>query len=232
MLERQPINLRLFEEVTDREMEEAGENLHLSRTLLLDALQKMKQAVTITTLRRELIALKNDVFNSASPIRSDITDDDVVEFIGGHLREDFDQIVSAQTIERAVYYIDRLIKGVVVVSRMAWYTAGDQSRERFDTMVTMLITCRHCGSPDLTKYGIAPNRKQKYRCRTCGRQSRENPGSAAYAPERKEEILRAYQERSSLRGLERTFGVARSTVISWLKKSPLPPAPPNDLDRP
>jgi transposase-like protein len=103
---------------------------------------------------------------------------------------------------------------------MAWYTAGDQSRERFDTMVTMLITCRHCGSPDLAKYGIAPNRKQKYRCRTCRRQSRENPGSAAYAPERKEEILRAYQERSSLRGLERTFGVARSTVISWLKKKP------------
>ncbi len=87
-------------------------------------------------------------------------------------------------------------------------------------MITMLITCRHCGSPDLTKYGSAPNGKQKYRCRTCGRQSRENPGSAAYAPERKEEILRAYQERSSLRGLERTFGVARSTVISWLTKKP------------
>jgi transposase-like protein len=103
---------------------------------------------------------------------------------------------------------------------MAWYTVGDQSRERFDTMITMQITCRHCGSPDLSKYGIAPNGKQKYRCRTCGRQSRENPGSAAYAPERKEEILRAYQERSSLRGLERTFGVARSTVISWLKKKP------------
>src|SRR5262249_19763918 len=68
---------------------------------------------------------------------------------------------------------------VVVVSRMAWYTAGDQSGERVDTMVTMLITCRHCGSPDLTKYGIAPNGKQKYRCRTCGRQSRQNPGSAA-----------------------------------------------------
>jgi transposase-like protein len=53
-----------------------------------------------------------------------------------------------------------------------------------------------------------------------GRQSREYPGSTAYSTERKEEILRAYQERSSLRGLERTFGVARSTVISWLKKSP------------
>jgi insertion element IS1 protein InsB len=44
-------------------------------------------------------------------------------------------------------------------------------------------------------------------------------GIAAYSAERKEAILRAYQERSSLRGLERTFGVARSTVISWLKKA-------------
>jgi IS1 family transposase/transposase-like protein len=92
-------------------------------------------------------------------------------------------------------------------------------------MVTILVTCRHCGSSDLIKYGLAPNGKQKYRCRTCGRQSRENPDSAAYSAERKEEILRAYQERSSLRGLERTFGVARSTVISWLKKKArdLPP---------
>ncbi len=98
-------------------------------------------------------------------------------------------------------------------------------------MVTILITCRHCGSTDLSKYGIAPNGKQKYRCRTCGRQSRENPGSAAYSAERKAEILQAYQERSSLRGLERTFGVARSTVISWLKKSPIPATTPNNLDR-
>ncbi len=95
-------------------------------------------------------------------------------------------------------------------------------------MVTLLVTCRHCGSPDLVTYGIAPNGKQKYRCRSCRRQSRENPGSAAYSTERKEEILRAYQERSSLRGLERTFGIARSTVINWLKKSPTAPTTEKD----
>jgi hypothetical protein len=39
-----------------------------------------------------------------------------------------------------------------------------------------------------------------------------------YTEERKEEILRAYQERSSLRGLRRTFGVSPTTVMSWLKK--------------
>jgi transposase-like protein len=111
---------------------------------------------------------------------------------------------------------------------MVWYTVRGQSRERFDTMITKLITCRHCGSPDLTKYGIAPNGKQKYYCRTCRRQSRENPGSSAYSAQRKEEILHAYQERSSLRGLERTFGVARSTVINWLKKSLTAPTPANN----
>jgi hypothetical protein len=30
--------------------------------------------------------------------------------------------------------------------------------------------------------------------------------------------LRAYHERSHLRGLSRTFGVSRNTVTSWLKK--------------
>ena len=87
-------------------------------------------------------------------------------------------------------------------------------------MIAITLTCRHCGSPNLTKYGIAPNGKQKYFCRECRRQSRENPGTTAYSEQQRETILRAYQERSSLRGLERTFGVARSTVITWLKKSP------------
>jgi transposase-like protein len=88
-------------------------------------------------------------------------------------------------------------------------------------MTTITLECRHCGSSNLTKYGIAPNGKQKYFCRTCRRQSRDNPGSTAYSEDQRETILRAYQERSSLRGLERTFGVARSTVIGWLKKSPV-----------
>ena len=49
--------------------------------------------------------------------------------------------------------------------------------------------------------------------------SRDNPSSNAYSEERREEILRAYEERSSLRGLQRTFGVSRNTVTTWIKKS-------------
>jgi transposase-like protein len=39
-----------------------------------------------------------------------------------------------------------------------------------------------------------------------------------YTEEQREEILRAYQVRSSLRGLTRTFGVACNTVSDWIKK--------------
>jgi transposase-like protein len=85
-------------------------------------------------------------------------------------------------------------------------------------MHTQAPGCRHCGQATLVKYGMAPNGKQKYLCRACGRQSREHPEPPGYSSERREEILRAYQQRISLRDLERLFGVSRSTVIEWLKK--------------
>ena len=82
-------------------------------------------------------------------------------------------------------------------------------------MVTKVITCLHCGSDDIVKNGFAPNGKQKYLCHACTRQSREDPSPNGYT---KEQILSAYQERSSLRGLSRTFGVSPTTVLGWLKK--------------
>jgi transposase-like protein len=85
-------------------------------------------------------------------------------------------------------------------------------------MVTKVITYLHCGSDYIVKNGFAPNGKQKYLCHACTRQSREDPSPNGYTKERKEEILSAYQERSSLRGLSRTFGVSPTTVLGWLKK--------------
>ena len=82
-------------------------------------------------------------------------------------------------------------------------------------------TCVHCGQAgQLVKNGRTENGKQRHRCRACGRNSRPAPGSSAYGEARKDEILRAYQERTSLRGLTRVFGVSRQTVTAWLKKSP------------
>lgn len=85
-------------------------------------------------------------------------------------------------------------------------------------MITVSITCIHCGSEQLMRNGRAPNGKQRYKCRACGRQSRENPASNGYPEQRRAEILSALHERSSLRGIERTFGVSRNTVSAWMKK--------------
>jgi insertion element IS1 protein InsB len=83
---------------------------------------------------------------------------------------------------------------------------------------TIAPECTRCHSLDIVKNGQTKKGKQKFRCNSCGAYGTLNP-EVMYPPERKEEILRAYHERSSLRGLERTFGVARQTVAKWLKKS-------------
>src|ERR1700693_6517558 len=85
-------------------------------------------------------------------------------------------------------------------------------------MVTITLYCAYCGSDALVRDGHAPNGKQKYRCHACRRRSRETPTPNAYSETRREEILHAYQERSSLRGLTRTFGISRTTVSSWIKQ--------------
>jgi transposase-like protein len=85
-------------------------------------------------------------------------------------------------------------------------------------MVTKQVTCHHCGSPKITCHGLTANGKQRYLCQGCGRYSRENPQPNGYTARTREMILRAYDERSSLRGLTRTFGVAGNTVTGWLKK--------------
>ena len=96
--------------------------------------------------------------------------------------------------------------------------------------------CTKCQSTHVVKNGRTKAGKQKYHCQTCGAYGTLNP-SVPYTPERKAEILRAYHERSSLRGIERTFGVTRQTVAKWLKNKaealpglpPLAEATPDDV---
>ena len=59
-------------------------------------------------------------------------------------------------------------------------------------MVTVTICCQHCGSGDLVRNGYTLNGKQRYRCKSCKRQSRENPAPNGYTEERREEIIKAY----------------------------------------
>lgn len=76
--------------------------------------------------------------------------------------------------------------------------------------------CHACESEDIVRNGFDYKGDQKFHCISCGYWGTLEP-QQGYSPERKEEILRAYQERQSMRGIERTFGVARSTLAYWLE---------------
>lgn len=83
------------------------------------------------------------------------------------------------------------------------------------------LKCFHCDSENLVRNGKTENGKQRYFCHDCRKMSREQPQPNGYTPAQREQILAAYQERASLRGLTRIFGVSRNTVTGWLKKKGL-----------
>lgn len=85
-------------------------------------------------------------------------------------------------------------------------------------MITITLKCHHCGSAKLVRDGLTRTGKQRYWCHACQRSSREAPQPGGYSGAEQEQILKAYEERSSLRGLERVFGVSHKTVSVWLKK--------------
>jgi transposase-like protein len=87
--------------------------------------------------------------------------------------------------------------------------------------------CRKCGSKEIVKNGHRANGKQKYKCHSCGSYGTLEV-EPKYSTTRKAEILQAYQERSSMRGISRTFGVARQTLAQWLRDvaAALPDSPP------
>ena len=86
-------------------------------------------------------------------------------------------------------------------------------------MIAKLIvyTCRKCESQNIVKNGHNASGSQQYVCKDCGKRGVLEP-KRGYTEDQKAQILSAYQERSSMRGIQRTFGVSRPTLASWLKK--------------
>ena len=86
-------------------------------------------------------------------------------------------------------------------------------------MITSTLTCTHCASAAVIRYGKTRNGNPRYRCRECKRTFCLNPNVRTVSPEKKAQILAACHERCSLRGVARIFGVSRNTIADWLKKS-------------
>jgi len=85
-------------------------------------------------------------------------------------------------------------------------------------MIQTIIThhCTKCTSINITKNGTDYKGDQKFHCLDCDAYGTLEPRSRTYPKFVKELVLRAYRERSSMRGIERIFGIARQTLARWI----------------
>ena len=81
---------------------------------------------------------------------------------------------------------------------------------------TVVHVCLRCGSDSIRKNGHASNGAQRAKCLACGRTFILQPKGARYDQRFKEQVVAASQDRMSLRGLTRTFGVCRKTILRWV----------------
>jgi DNA modification methylase len=109
MAERIFQDLSLFD---DDNLGDTDETLRLNGDLLLQAIQNCKTIDSMRNLRQALAEIKYRLHDVEDKIH--LTDDGLqpVEFSKNYLFSDLDQIAESMTLERAQYYIDRLIKGI------------------------------------------------------------------------------------------------------------------------
>jgi len=84
-------------------------------------------------------------------------------------------------------------------------------------MITKQYVCRKCGSRNIVKNGHSGSGSPQYKCKACGTYGVLAP-RRGYTEAQKEQIINAYYERPSMRGIQRIFGVSRPTLATWLKK--------------
>ena len=88
-------------------------------------------------------------------------------------------------------------------------------------MVSEIYKCPVCALSDpVVRFGFTSAGNQRLRCQQCKKTWTPKASSRALSPEKEALIAAALQERSSQRGIARTFKVARTTVREVLKKSP------------
>jgi len=83
--------------------------------------------------------------------------------------------------------------------------------------ITITYRCHVCGSTNIVRNGTNRCGSAQYYCKDCGAHRVLEPATG-YSSREKRQVLDTYKERASLRGLARIFGVARQTVLRWLKE--------------
>lgn len=80
------------------------------------------------------------------------------------------------------------------------------------------LTCPHCTSTSVIKFGTNRCGTPRCRCQSCKRTFTRDPRSRAMTPEREELIVGALRERISQRGIARALKVGRQTVRAIRKR--------------
>jgi AcrR family transcriptional regulator len=83
-------------------------------------------------------------------------------------------------------------------------------------MHSNVMICVECGSDRIAKNGHRHD-KQRYICRTCGKQFAGEYSVRGYPPEIKQQCLALHQQGMSFREIERQTGVSHNTVINWVR---------------
>ncbi len=88
---------------------------------------------------------------------------------------------------------------------------------------TIVHVCARCGGEKIRKNGRAINGAQRAKCLDCERTFILEPVGPRSAQGFKDQVLAAYQDRMSTRGIRRTFGVCYETLMRWVgEKSRVP----------
>ena len=101
--------------ISQVESAESDEVLQLGKKSLLGNLTPLISSDSLESLRIAALALKERVLTPESELRSKAPSDEAIEFTAAHLSSEFDQILTSQTRERAVYYIERLVKSITEI---------------------------------------------------------------------------------------------------------------------
>jgi transposase-like protein len=82
---------------------------------------------------------------------------------------------------------------------------------------TEVFHCPQCNSTNVVKNGKNSAGSQQYLCKSCRKSAVMYPHNQRSEAE-KEQILSAYHERPSMRGIARIYHLSRNTLKKMLKK--------------
>jgi transposase-like protein len=85
----------------------------------------------------------------------------------------------------------------------------------------LVIHCPFCQDTDVIRFGTTEGGSARLRCKACLKTWTPQPKSRSLTAEKEAAIVRALAERTSQRGIARTFQVSRDTIRALRKKTPI-----------